>query len=353
MRRRVARQRGEHVASVVSAGVGWRPDRAPDDVVLELVPTLVATGAGPLAWQVARRRRWDERYQPLRDTYLAQAMRRGMAEQQLARVASRLDDAGVEWVTGKGWSVARHYPDPSVRPYGDIDVYVRPGHARRARAATRSTDPADILGVDLHDGLSYLDDADFDEVAARAERTAVGGASAPVLARPDLTRLVAVHALAEGVVRPVWLCDVGVLASGTWSQAEQDVLFGGSPRRASYVGAAMSLAAAILDAPVPDDLARERLRRWMVPSVLEAWGAARRARGSRSWIRPGDLAGTRLVHVLADRWPTPFQATVSTRAPLGVVPRPMVELADCARWYRAYRGREIGAAPLGPEPDGE
>lgn len=341
--RRATRGRGAQVAAVVSVALGWTAEELPTQVVRDLAPTLVVTGAGPLAWLAARRQGSDPALEQLRDTYRTQVLRRTIAERQLVRVAERLDGAGVDWLTGKGWTVARRYPDPSARPYGDIDIYVRPGSAGQARQLVRSSDPADLLGVDVHDGLSYLDDLEFDVVYERAEQVSVNGAHVPTLSQPDLTRLVSLHALAEGVVRPVWLCDVGVLAGDAWTPADQDVLFGGSARRASYVGAAMTLARAMLAAPVPDDLAREPLRRWMVPSVLQAWGGARRTRGSRAWILPGDLGGVRWARVLVDRWPTPFQATVMTHAPLGVVPRPLVEVADCARWYRAYRGRRVGA----------
>jgi hypothetical protein len=61
----------------------------------------------------------------LHDAYRLFALQAVLHEQRLTRAFALLRAAGVEAILGKGWAVARLYPDLGLRPYGDIDLYVR------------------------------------------------------------------------------------------------------------------------------------------------------------------------------------------------------------------------------------
>ena len=57
----------------------------------------------------------------------------------------------------KGWAVARLYPEPGLRPYGDTDLYLRSEEYDAAVTALRNPDT--LRGpVDLHRGFPELDD---------------------------------------------------------------------------------------------------------------------------------------------------------------------------------------------------
>jgi hypothetical protein len=89
---------------------------------------VAAAGAGELSLSGEQ---WDELLQRHRDSMLWALT----VERKLLSLAARFEDAGIDVVALKGSTVAHTaYPDPSWRPFGDLDLLVRTSDWRRACA---------------------------------------------------------------------------------------------------------------------------------------------------------------------------------------------------------------------------
>src|SRR5918998_1141904 len=105
---------------------------------------------------------------------------------------------------GKGRAAARLYPEPGLRPSGDVDVCVRPSQLERAASALEDARTC----VDLHAGLGREEPRDFDELYERADAFRLGETLVRAPGAEDHLRLLCLHMLRHGAWRPVWLCDV-------------------------------------------------------------------------------------------------------------------------------------------------
>mgnify|MGYP003694491507 CR=1 FL=1 len=87
-------------------------------------------------------------------------------ETRIRRVFAELRSADIEPILIKGWAVARAYPQPGLRPYGDIDLIVRPRDLRRAIAATEHRRDCQL---DFHTLPIELADRSIEELFARSQ----------------------------------------------------------------------------------------------------------------------------------------------------------------------------------------
>src|SRR3972149_7047855 len=139
----------------------WRssplPLRIAREALDEVTPLLLGSGAGALGW-------WRVRDSDLRSAAAAfelqQAYRlftlhAALHEREITQVFTFLRSAGVEPILVKGWAAARVYPEPGLRPYGDIDLCVRPEDYLTAQEVL-GTPEGRQFWVDLHDGLTDL-----------------------------------------------------------------------------------------------------------------------------------------------------------------------------------------------------
>jgi Uncharacterised nucleotidyltransferase len=332
--------------------------------LMDIVPQLCESGAGALAW-------WRIRQTPLAKTesgrLLHEVYRRFrlsalIHEREIACVLSLLRAEGIEPVLVKGWAIARLYPDPGLRPYGDIDLCVRPDQFAKASAALRCLE--DIKGhyVDLHCGFSrigqtkaqdgtwqdvrgsrrfrgfrikHADMRVWDELFNRSHLVPLGsglsepGAAATELVRilcdEDHLRLLSLHLLRSGARRPPWLCDVALLLESlnfasrakdfNWEVCvgqglERTANRNRSSRSLNWIAMTIGLAQQLLGANVAEiesprlsDPANN-LPRWLVPAVLVEWGR-----------RDGSPAGregvARSLVDLYARWDNPVRATAA------------------------------------------
>jgi hypothetical protein len=102
--------------------------------------------------------------------------------------------------------------------------------------------------VDLHDGPASLDTLDFDELASRAVSVTFGELTVRVPAPEDHLRILAVHALRHGMVRPLWLSDLAVAVESRPADFDWRRCLGPDRRRAEWVVAAIALAHQLLSA---------------------------------------------------------------------------------------------------------
>ena len=256
-----------------------------------------------------------------------------------------LATAGIEALIVKGWTAARLYAEPGLRPYGDIDVCVAPEQHSAAQAAL--AEPAPPVNVDLHRGLAVNrrvlpDLPSFEEALERAERVRLEDVEVPILAPEDHVALLCVHLLSHGVWRPLWLCDVAAAVESLPDDFDWDRCLGRSRRLATWVGATLTLAEQLLGAkpnkappllgPTPG---------WLEPTVLKQWSSPRSH-------YPGDLVGlpagrylrpARALRVVRANWVNPIQAAMFPGASLTARPRLSFQLRFVAwKAVRLIRG---------------
>ena len=108
------------------SSIGNNFDLAPADFEA-VMPLLYDSGAAGLGW-------WRIRESELRETpsgeLLHQAFRlltlqAAIHETKIQKAVCHLRANHVEPIVIKGWAIARRYPLPGLRPYGDIDLIIR------------------------------------------------------------------------------------------------------------------------------------------------------------------------------------------------------------------------------------
>jgi putative nucleotidyltransferase-like protein len=321
---------GARVAAVLAGS--WREpvepwNGAPEELA-PIAPLLLHGGIAALAWRRVRGSSADAA--SLQQAYRMQALRAETHAQDVGRAFALLRARGVEPVLGKGWAAARLYPDPALRPYGDVDLYVRPEQYAAARAAVVMPDAG--CAIDLHAGYAELDDRTPAQIAERAFGAEADGVPVRVFGAEDHLRLLCLHALRHGLLRPLWLCDVAAAIEGT-AAFDWDRFLWGDATRTRWAVAAIGLANRVLGARI-DRLpaaARAGIPRWMAPAVLAEWGAPRLAQGARRPITEVARHPREMFRALRTRWPNAIEATVGVRGSFGEWPRLPYQVAECAR----------------------
>lgn len=328
----------------------WRRDPPPLNISADefdrIALPLLGSGAAALAWRKLRA-------SALRDTTAASGFRdahryfvveMAAQEQQIASVFTLLRSAGIEPIIVKGWAVARLYPERGLRPATDIDLVVRPEQFAAAAAMLETLTCAPYW-VDLHRGLNHRDDRALDELYARSQLVRLGDVDVRVLAPEDHLRVLAVHFLAHGGWRPLWLCDIAVALEARARDLDWDLCLG-KGQRADWVACALGIAQQLLGAQVDDTPAATRARnlpRWLIPAVLEAWErpSPDEQRTTEPFIN-SLRHPLRLPRALRERWPNPILATVLTHSPFNNVPRLFCQLEHYFLRSAAFAASRLG-----------
>lgn len=142
-----ALRRGVAIAAMVRGSCVEQPR--------DLEAYLVRGGvAGLCARQLGARQLGAACHSPLvlalRRARLIQAAMNEHLRRQMCEVFATLEHDGLEPIVVKGWSIARHYDAPGLRPYTDVDVFVSAAALPRARQLLRERPDAGALAVDLH-----------------------------------------------------------------------------------------------------------------------------------------------------------------------------------------------------------
>jgi Uncharacterised nucleotidyltransferase len=345
-----ARARGAMVAAAVRGG--WRenppPPTLPIDELTEITPLLLDAGCGALGWWCVRGSSIaaTPAAEQLRDAYRLHTLQAAVHERDLAEVVRALSAAGIEPLIIKGWTAARFYAEPGLRPYGDIDVCVAPEQLTAARAPLANVGPA--VDVDLHGGLNVNrralpDLPSFEEARARAVRVRLEDVEVPILAPEDHITLLCVHLLSHGVSRPVWLCDVAAALERLPGDFDWERCLNRTPRLASWVAATVILAQRLLGAEA-EHLPSGPRPRWLERAVLKEWGSRRRD-------YPGDLIGLtparhlrprHALRVVRANWVNPVSATMFPGATFNSLPRLPFQLRFVA--WKAGRFLRLGGS---------
>jgi hypothetical protein len=340
---------GPVIAKVLTGA--WRS--APDahdlsEAELSLVvPLLYQSGEAALAW-------WRIHSSVLatssmggllHDAYRHLRLAARAHEREIKHVISLLRAEGIEPVLVKGWAIARLYPDVGLRPYGDIDLCVRPDQVKRAQRVLERLAKVAEHFVDLHDGFAKLNlersdlspvlsEALWNELCQRSRLADLGEEKIRVLSDEDHLRVLCLHLLRSGAWRPLWLCDVALAVESRGPDFNWDVCLSRDQLKTDWIACTIGLAHQLLGVDVEDTPVSERakrLPRWLVPAVLRQW----------SLCRNPDAVGMALptlLHALAEprkifrelyaRCDQPVRATITLRGRFNDWPRSPYQLAE-------------------------
>ncbi len=325
---------GELVAAVLAGS--WRlspPSLALSPAALaEVAPLLLTTGSGSLGWWRIRPTELAtcEAALELRQAYRLHTLQAARHEQHVITAITLLRSAGVEALLVKGWAIARLYPERGLRPYGDIDLCVRPEqHSVALEVLGAAT--VDVGAVDLHKGLQELHRPSLDEVYDRSEVVRLADADVRILGPEDHLRYACMHMLRHGAHRALWLCDVAVVLESLPEDFDWDYLLSVDRRRGDWVVCALGLAHHLLGARLDEIPVAKRARhlpRWLLPSVLRQWSL------EAHYMNGPSMAyclrhPTQLPKALRRRWPNPVQATVGVGGPFNELPRLPFQVGEC------------------------
>jgi hypothetical protein len=301
----------------------------------EITPLLQKSGAAALSWRRVQRSELHDapHARQLHQSYRRYTLRAALIQQTIKRAISLLRSTGVEPILVKGWAAALLYPEQGLRPYGDIDLCVRPEQLAAAKGALKNL-ADEQHEVDLHCGFETLGGSDVDEMYARSQFAQLEETSVRLLSAEDHLRVLSIHMLREGAWRPLWLCDIAAAVETRTARFDWDQCLGKNRRQADWIICSIALAGELLGADIGDTPAARRtkqLPRWLIATILKEWEAKMPSMPERH-ITPmarylrypaGILKGLR------HRWPNPIEATVQVRGPFNELPRLPFQLGNC------------------------
>ena len=300
-----------------------------------LAPLLLRSGAAGLAWSKLRNSDFHstKTVETLHQAYRMQSLQSVLHERSLKRAVSLLKDQGIESIVVKGWSIARAYSDVAVRPYCDLDLCVSPEDYEKAGMALRNIEGG-VTNVDLHAGFGKFYDARTDDIFDRSQVVSLEGIPVRILCPEDNLRYLCMHLLRHGAVRPLWLCDIGVVLESLAVGFDWDRCMSGSRRHVQWMSCAIKLAAMLLGVNIENTpVARQSktLPRWLVKAVLRDWGVAFRSPWEvKAMLRRPVGFVRELPGELSRHWPNPIEATMTLRGPLNRIPRLPFQLGHVA-----------------------
>ena len=299
-----------------------------------VMPLLLGSGAGALAWWRIRQRSGTEgvaAIEQLRQAYLHSSIYAAKHEREVAEIFKVLRSAGIEPILIKGWAIARAYPETGLRPPGDIDLCVSPEQTAAA-GVILNTPEYQQYRIDLeHDEVETLDERSFQELYSASELVKLENTEVRVLGAEDHLRILCFHLLKHGAWRPLWLCDVSAALESRAPRFDWDRCLGRNKRRAHWVLCAIGLAHQLLDARLGDAPVKagaSDLPGWLIPSVLDQWNAPYPPNLGAP-IRESFWDPVKLFTAARKRWPNPIQATVATEGRLNGVPRLPFQIGNC------------------------
>jgi hypothetical protein len=348
-------RRGAAVAHTIAGA--WRanppppPSRAP---LGEVGGRLLEWGAGSLGWWRLRRSALASTAATgrLRQAYRLHTLQAARHEDNLTQVVAGLRAAGVEPILIKGWAVARLYPETGLRPYGDLDLCVRPGQLAAAVAVL--TAAAGRFGpVELHEGVPDVTDRSWQTLDRRSRLAPLGGGDVRVLGPEDQLRQLCLHFWRHNACRPLWLCDIGAALESCPADFDWDYCLRGDQRLTGWVVCIVALAGRLLGARVAGPRLAGRagaLPAWLPAAVLWKWGEPRDGRPLTYYLQHPAEFPKALLYRWLDPLKASYRAGAAPRCPpvllqlLSLIGR-LVEMAARLQRHRRKR-RPLPAAPF-------
>lgn len=340
MTSRDALRKGSLVAQVLSGAwrsSSFRPLTLSEADLDEVTPLLCGSGAAGLAWRrlVNTDLQGTSSAQVLHQAYRLQSLQAEIVEQKVEKVFRLLRQSRVDAVLAKGWLAAAIYSDTALRPYGDIDICVRPEHFKLAEEVFSDSEANDC-SVDLHKRFHEFKDRSLDEIFIRSRLVHLGEENIRTLCPEDHLALLCIHFLKHGAWRPLWLCDIGAAIESLPKSFDWNLCLGRNRTRASWIMAAIGLAKRVLGAETDNlPIAKEAMASpaWLVDNVLQQW-ANPFPTHQAPMNHPVPMAHhlrhpAGLLDGLRKRWPNAIIATVSVDGRFNNVPRLPYQMANC------------------------
>jgi hypothetical protein len=342
---KAAVSKGDLVAKTLSGAWRLTPPSLTDPVsttgrqfsdreLAKVAPLLLKSGGAALGWWRIRNSglQATQTGGELHQAYRLHSLHAALKMQEVCQVFSYLRSKGLEPLLGKGWAIARHYPELGLRPYGDIDLYVSQEQYGTFNTLLKEMESRGWQ-VDLHRGAAELDDRSYETLYARSQLSRLGEVEVRTFGPEDHLRLLCLHFLREGALRPLWLCDIAVALETLPPGFDWEYFLCGNERRTEWAASAIGLAHQLLGAEMDGLLIAgrvERMPRWLVPSVLKQWGAGKIIKGSRAPMSGHLRSPKGMLNSLRQRWPNPIEATVGVKGPFNNWPRLPFQLGECA-----------------------
>jgi putative nucleotidyltransferase-like protein len=345
---------GLQVASILARS--WRGDSAserllPTFELAKLAPIFQASGTAALAWFRIRPRAAEFPLSLIRHyqgPYVSSAVQTLAHEREVERVAQGLNLAGIRFILLKGWSLGRHYPMTSLRPPGDIDLWIDPEQRRIADTLITDFNVSQTLDLE-HDQLRRFENRSFEEFYSSCETACLGSAEIKVLCREDEVRTACLHFLKHGGWRPIWLCDVAVLLDTHNRSFDWKRCLGRDPKHERWIGATIALARDLLGFALPQGAPQSVMLPppdWLKHTVLREWSDPRpRAAPALALLLPLLRRNPlQLTGSLRDRWRNGIQATIDCNATFSRFPRWPYQLRDAMNralhfWWAPHGNR--------------
>ena len=327
---------GQLVASALAGSWRTAPAALPLSAseLAAITPLLIKGASGALVWRIIRDTALaeSESGEALHTVYRVNRLEARVHAYKIKTIVAHLNRTGIESVLMKGWSVARHYAEPGLRHYGDLDLCVAPNQYRAAQTALKSLGALECY-VDLHRALGRNDQLSWVDLWANSELVELDDLKVRVLGAEDHLRLLCLHWLRHGAWGPLGLCDISAAIEARAANFDWQKAFGRDKKRADWMACALGLAQQLLGANVTDTPVAERARhlpQWLAPAVLEQW---------QTCINPNyrDMAlretlgllrtPARLLHELGGRWRHPIRATVEVGGRFNDWPRGPYQLS--------------------------
>ena len=315
----------------------WRAEPPPVEMDAQslalITPLLLRSGGGGLGWRQVRGGDLGatEAGAELQQAYRLHCLQAALSEKRIGQILRHLREAGVEPLLIKGWSNARLYPEAGLRPFGDIDLVIRPEHFAIAESVIRRH-PDPNFPIDLHARAAHYEIRDPEELFARSQIVRLGEVEVRIPGPEDHLRLITLHMLCHGAWRPLWLCDIAAAVEARPREFDWERCLSGNRREADWVACGIGLAGRLLGADLantPIERRAGRLPGWLVRAVLRRWdvceGASLRSPFIASLIGQRNLGA--LWREMRFRWDRPIQATLDIGAPFNNLPRMPIQVA--------------------------
>jgi hypothetical protein len=276
----------------------------------------------------------------LREAFHWHALQAVERERFLRETVARLRRAGLDAILVKGWASARHYPEPGLRPYGDLDLCVEPGQVPAVRDVLLRF-PRDGADIDLHAGAPDLPDRTWDELYRRSRLVPLGDVGVRVPGPEDHLRLTCLHLVRHGGCAPLGLCDVAVALESLPAGFDWDYCLRGRRPLTDQVLCVIGLACRLLHARAAHPVvatAAARLPRWFEAALVARWGAGRWPRPFGHYLRHPIEA----LRELSCRGCNPIRAVFWLGlSPYTHLPLPLVQLGAFAHIYAGRVRRSL------------
>jgi Uncharacterised nucleotidyltransferase len=289
----------------------------------QIARKLLISRAGALAW-------WGLRHSELRtsqaaielcNAYRLCTLKAALHERNIELVFAQLRSANIEPILIKGWAIARLYPEPGLRPYGDIDLCVRDDDLAAARAALKRL-PDKTIDVDLvHPEIDRLGKRSWQELYPRTHLVRLGQTEVRVPGPEDHLRILCIHMLKGPRMSPVLLCDIALMLETIPEGFDWKLCLGNRPE-SDWIACAIGLAHHLLGVPVAQTPIANRARnlpKWLVSAVLKHWADYL----PMEYMAP---LTTYLRHpkgittALRIRWPSPIESSLVFKRPFSRTP---------------------------------